>query len=162
VKVKDGRSVADDPHAPRQVTSEHRKLDVFLGRWRVSGTTGLSAPAETRLSGEDSYEWLPGGFFMANRWHHHLDTGQELVGTGVLGHLPEAPMFFAQSFDSLGHERRYDLSVEGRVWSYLGPWERATLEFADDGQSFTARWEMSRDGEGWTRLCDLKLTKLGA
>jgi hypothetical protein len=151
----------DDAHAPRQVRPEHRLLDVFVGQWRVSGTSAPGGPG-SEVAGGESYEWLPGGFFLMNRWQRDFGAGNEHVGTGILGHLPEAPLFFAQSFDNLGYERRYDVSVEGRVWSYVGPWERARIEFAEDHQSFTARWELSKDGESWSPLCDLKMTKLGA
>jgi hypothetical protein len=44
---------------------EHKRLDVFIGKWMNEGQTiaGASAPAVKILT-SDVYEWMPGGFFV--------------------------------------------------------------------------------------------------
>ena len=48
---------------------EHKRLEVFLGKWTGAGKSLASpyGPAGP-VSSTDTYEWLPGGFFMAHHW----------------------------------------------------------------------------------------------
>jgi hypothetical protein len=151
-----------EPHARHTVNAQHRLLGTFIGRWHVTGQNAPSTPggAAATVSGEESYEWLPGSFFVMNRWDRLFSDGNEHVGTGFLGSRGGAG-FFSQSFDNLGYERRYEVTAEGRVWSFTGQFERARYEFSEDGDGFTARWELSRDGKDWQPLCDLRATRIG-
>ena len=56
-------------------TAAHRRLKVFIGDWHAEGTSygdGQDA-ADPRAAGvpwtsDESYEWLPGSFFVLHRW----------------------------------------------------------------------------------------------
>lgn len=56
-------------------TAAHRRLEVFIGGWHAEGTSydeGQDA-ADPRAPGvpwtsDESYEWLPGKFFVLHRW----------------------------------------------------------------------------------------------
>jgi hypothetical protein len=52
----------------------HRRLDVFIGRWHAEGTSygegqRADAPRASAVpwTSDESYEWLPGGFFVLHR-----------------------------------------------------------------------------------------------
>jgi len=158
--ASDSHRKTSDPHAPRARESEHEQLDVFVGAWRISGRNAAAAPSAdgSPVTGEQAYEWLPGRFFLASRWHRRFSSGAH-VGTGILGFDPEAGALFAHHFDNLGYARKYRLTVRGRLWTLEGPWERATIAFGADGDSFTETWEISEDGARWRPLCELEATR---
>jgi hypothetical protein len=152
-----------DPHAARQRGAEHEPLKMFLGRWNVEGHNTASAPRDSRgeVTGEVSYELLHGGFYVICRWDRQFgNQSQRHVGVGVIGYDPEHREYFSNNVDNLGYERRYRLELSDRTWRFVGPFERAELEFSADGRAFTETWEISEDGSSWQPLCDLKATKL--
>ena len=149
-----------DPHASRARGPEHEQLEAFAGAWRVLGRNAPAAPFDdgAEVTGEQTYEWLPGRFFLASRWHRRALTGEH-VGTGILGFDPDAGSLLAHHFDNLGFARRYRLAVRGHVWTLSGPWERATIAFEPSGDRFTETWEIARDGARWRPLCELEVTR---
>jgi hypothetical protein len=148
----------EHPPAPTLAAGEdQRPLEVFVGTWRVNGQNhDPVAP----MTGEDSYEWLPGGFFLVNRWDRRIGNTQH-TGLGVMGYDPASGTYRDNAFDNLGYVRMYRLSVAGRVWTFTGPYERATYRFSDAGGTIAVQWERSRDGRHWTPLCDITLTRIG-
>lgn len=151
-----------DPHALRTLQPRHRHLDAFVGRWQVSGRNADSAPSapNSPISGENVFERVPGGFYLLSRFNHQNDSGAH-AGVGVMG-LDESDAFFVHNFDNLGYERRYSLELIDGVWHFKGRFERARLVFGQDGQSFEERWELSKDGERFELLCEMRSVKLGA
>lgn len=152
-----------DPHAPRELQELHRKLEAFIGRWSVSGRNADAAPLApgSPIRGESHFEWLPGQFFVVGRFRHDNAVGTH-AGASLMGVEEDGSALFAHNFDNLGYERRYRLSYEGGVWRFTGRFERALLVFGQDGRSYEERWELSKDGESFTPLCELHATKLGA
>jgi hypothetical protein len=151
----------EDPHATRAVGREQRRLEVFVGRWRVEGqNSGSPAAPYEDVTGEESYGWLPGGFFLVGRFDRQTASGEHR-GLSILGYDPDPREYFAQNFDNLGYPRRYHLEPRGNEWTFVGRFERATMRFADNGEAFTATWEMSKDGATWQPLCELRGIKLG-
>lgn len=156
-------SPSSDPHAPRTRGSEHELLAAFLGAWRVEGRNSPAVPggAGSPVTGEQAYEWLPGRFFLASRWHRRFAEGLH-AGTALLGFDPDAGGFFSHHYDNLGHARHYGVTVRGRVWRLAGPHERATIAFAADGASYTETWQLSEDGSTWRPRCELEATRVPA
>ena len=72
-------------------TASHRRLEVFIGNWHAEGTSygdGQDA-TDPRAAGvpwmsNESYEWLPGNFFVLHRWDaqmgEHEFKGAEIIG----------------------------------------------------------------------------------
>ncbi|WP_310410485.1 DUF1579 family protein, partial [Chamaesiphon sp. OTE_8_metabat_110] len=71
--------------------AEHQLLNIFVGKWHTEGLSYGSGQSyenpydsSVRWIGEESYEWLPGGFFLV----HHFDgqvgdspiNGMEFIG----------------------------------------------------------------------------------
>jgi hypothetical protein len=61
--------------------------------------------------------------------------------------------YFVHAFENHGFYRRYDMTVEGNVWTISGKAERARIEFSDGGKRQTIRWEW-RPKDAWLPLCD--------
>jgi hypothetical protein len=150
------RAPQSHPHARRTPSRDHAALAMFVGRWRVEGhnaATALNAPSGV-VTGEEIYEWLAGGFFVVGRWSRRFG-GDAHIGSSVLGHEPDSDAYFAHHYDNLGYAREYVVSVHDRVWTFTGRYERATIEFSRDGESFHEVWERSNDGVTWQPLCEL-------
>ena len=65
---------------------EHRRLESFIGRWNTEGTIRVNpgSPA-VRFHAVDTYEWVPGGFFVLHRWDAHMPEGRT-QGVEILGY----------------------------------------------------------------------------
>ncbi|HSU14348.1 DUF1579 family protein [Longimicrobium sp.] len=133
---------------------EHDALDAFAGSWRTEGALGegASGAAGTRVTGTESYEWLPGGWFMVNRWDREMG-GSRHTGIGVVGIDPDAGALVTRAFDNLGFARVYATQVRGGVMTLTGERERGTVTARGGGLEI--HWERTEDGETWLPLCDL-------
>ena len=151
-------TTANQTSAPERPGPEARQLEVFIGKWKVAGHNHTAQGPDVPVHGEETYEWLPGGFFVCGRWAHYFGEGGH-EGLSVLGFDQDRRELFVHNVDNLGFARIYPLTVRDRTWTYDGTRERATQEFTRDGKSFAIHWE-KRQGSIWTPLCDLKATRV--
>jgi len=131
------------------------ELDVvvpILGRWRIEGAN-TSSTAHAPVKGKEIYERMPGEFFIHSCWSHRFEDRRH-DGVSIFGYDPVDRSLYSRSFDNLGYARRYELSVEGRRWTYSGEAERATQDFGPDGKRFRIQWERLVDRK-WLSLCEL-------
>jgi hypothetical protein len=118
------------------------QLDRFIGRWKLTGR--LVGSAEDTISGESTYRWLPGGFFMEQRialdfMGMQIDS-QELVGydaatktypSTVYSNLSPQPLPYVWTVD--GDEVTISVSY--------GPLDATfTGRFSPDGNTFSGGW----------------------
>jgi hypothetical protein len=156
------RSVADDTaEASPNVGPAHRRLDVFTGTWSVEGQNFGAAPdaSNSKVSGEERYEWMPGNFFLVSHFDRQFTDGGRHTGMGVLKYDATIDAYSLHAFDNLGFARRYAVSVSGNQWKIAGDHERAEIDFSDDGRTMKAFWEIATDGSTWRPLCELTATK---
>jgi hypothetical protein len=140
--------------------ASHRRLDVFVGHWHAEGTSYADGQRadDPRASGvpwisDESYEWLPGGFFVLHRWNAR--AGEHIFqGTEIIGYDPDAGGYFTRFFDNAGNHPEYQVSVNGDVWTFNEPQTRATVTVGGDGNSMTFKWESRQGDGGWLPLCD--------
>ncbi|HEY8794313.1 MAG TPA: DUF1579 family protein [Gemmatimonadaceae bacterium] len=145
---------------PPQRSAAHRQLDVFVGSWRARGESfgegqqvdnPRASPAV--WTSEESYEWLPGGFFMLHKWDARVGT-HGFRGIEIIGHDAAAGGYFTRMFDNAGNHPEYVATVSGNVWTFSEPSTRATVSVSADGNRMDLRWEW-RQGDGeWLPLCD--------
>jgi hypothetical protein len=80
---------------------ELQRLGALVGRWRSEGHI-VGDPA-VPITGTDSYEWLPGGFFLL----HHVDVmigDQQVQALELIGeHDPAIDSYTARAYDNLGN-----------------------------------------------------------
>jgi hypothetical protein len=156
------RVSSDTTDQTPEILPEHRHMNVFIGTWRVTGENGEGAGkfANTKVTGEETYEWMTGGFFVVNHWDRQFKGGGRHTGTGYIGYDAMADQYSVHAFDNLGFMRAYEATPYGNRWTYAGKKERAEITFSDDGSTMTVRWEVTPDGSKWIPLCDLTGTKM--
>ncbi len=141
-----------DPHARRTPDQHDQELAPILGTWQITG-----ADETTAIVGEETFERMPGGFFVHGRFDRMID-GDAHDGVIVLGYDRDRGAFVSHHFDNLGYAREYVITIEGARWTFHGRYERATYDF--DGAHFAATWEQSKDGRTWQPLCKLRGTRV--
>ncbi len=139
---------------PKTPAPELQSLTGFVGSWKIEGKNFPAAPEEPEapVYGEDTYEWLPGNFYMVNQWQHLFKEGGH-IGISILGYDEIERKLFTRGFDNLGFERKYFLLFENKTMTFIGDKERATREVSSDGKSYVERWEIRSGTNEWVPLC---------
>ncbi len=129
-------------------------FDAFVGEW----TTEATHPAVpgTVVRGEAVFEWLEGERFLINRARNdHPDFPDSISVIGLVE--ARIAMYY---FDSRGVHRVYEMSLSEGVWKL---WrdapefsQRFTGTFAEDGNTITGLFKLSRDDSTWDD--DLEIT----
>ena len=150
---------ARDAEAPPKRGTKHDALAVFLGEWQAQGTSFGSANQDPNNPKRNGFPWKS---TLSVRWHtgqfylihdERAQSGGVFDTISVLGVDARTGRYFAQSFENHGFERRYALSVDGKVWTFSGATERATIEFSEDGRTQAISWEW-KPKDQWLALCD--------
>lgn len=139
---------------------ELKQLTVFIGKWNVEGKNLAGAPVgpDNTVTGDESYTWLPGDFFVMGKWNHQFPEGEH-IGTSIIEYDTLSHAFTTHNFDNLGYARQYKLDQNQNTWMFTAEKERATRIFGAGGNSFTEHWEILRDEADWQPLCVLNGTK---
>jgi hypothetical protein len=137
----------------------HERLEAFVGNWKIEGRNGEGAgrAANTRVTGHESYEWLPGRFFLVYRWDRQFGDTQH-TGIAIIAYDESRNAYTARFFDNLGYARIYDATVRDRVLTLTGAQERASISVS--GGIMMTHWERTSDGVHWRPLCDLTGTNV--
>jgi hypothetical protein len=141
-------------------SQEHDRLRVFLGQWHAEGVAYAPRGRVEKWVSDEIYEWLPGQFFMLQRWDAIAGTS-DFKGLGIINFDPATGAYMTRSYVNLGFIRDYVTRVEGNVWTFTGEKERARIEFTNDGNTQRVNWEWRPDGDLWVPLCDRVATKAG-
>ena len=143
-----------------QPTAAHRRLDIFVGKWRATGDSyadGQEADdplaSAVRWTSDETYEWLPGGFFLLHRFDA-MAGKRVFKGTEIIGFEEARGGYFSRFFDNAGNHPEYLITVQANVWTFSEPATRATVTESDDGQRMTFKWEWRNGGSNWLALCD--------
>jgi uncharacterized protein DUF1579 len=152
-----------------------QRLGALVGRWRSQGH--IVGDPSVPITGTDSYQWLPGGFFLV----HHVDVliGQQPVqALELIGEYdPASDSFTARAYDNLGNITIMGARVDEQgVWRFTGGADvapvaqpaaadtggavRSTLTVSPDRSDMTARWERSDDGVSWQPWMDMTFTRM--
>lgn len=139
---------------------EHRRLDVFVGTWNTKGRTRASGSEPAiEIVGTDSYEWLPGGFFLIHRVDVHMGS-EKVDALEIIGYDVASQSYPTRFFDSQGNTGTYEASVRDGIWTFATDSTRATVTVGSDGHSMTIHWErVAGDDQAWVPWMDLELTR---
>ena len=153
IKLKSqGQSIAPSP--------EIQRLHLFVGKWKTEGETHASADAPAvKVAFMDTYEWMPGKFFLVHRADGQI--GNEQLNTlEFIGYDPSSQTYTCHSFDSHGNADLFQANLRDHTWTIEGKSARFTGVFACTGNTLTGQWEQSSDGLNWLPWMDVKLTKV--
>jgi len=106
IKMKPMQQTAEIWIDQKKATLQH--LNMFTGKWEVSGRNSKHAPSSlgSSIEGEEHYEWMPGKYFLINKWKHGFAEGNH-SGISILGFDEKTAELYCHSFDNGGFERRY-------------------------------------------------------
>jgi Protein of unknown function (DUF1579) len=147
-------------------SAEHQLLNIFVGKWHLEGLSyGLGQSKENpydspvRWSAEETYDWLPGGFFLVNNFNAKIGDAA-INGMEIISYDAASQSYPSQLFDSYGRILSGQRSFRDGVWSScIGTEYRTTYVFRNDGKNMATHWEWF-SGEDWFVLADLEGTKL--
>jgi hypothetical protein len=158
----------NDTQIPQQFPkpgSEHRLLDVFIGRWINEGYTTASADAPSvKILTSDVYEWAPGGFFVLHTAYGRI--GNFDVGAiEIISYDAATKKYRSDLFDAQGQISTHELTVQDGVWTWVGgTWageqHRATAVFSDQGKTQTAHHERLDEQGNWVPSMEVTLTRV--
>jgi hypothetical protein len=138
----------------------HDALELFVGEWRAEGTAygdphqSIADPRANARPWKSTHSarWHSGHFFLVQDEKAH--AGADPLDTlSVMGVDARTGRLFARCFENHGHERRYDVRVDGRRWTFDGATERALIDFSADGRTQRIVWEW-KPRERWLPLCE--------
>ena len=140
-------------------TFEYEQLNKFVGIWNTAGKIPASdTTPEIKIYGTDTYEWLPGEFFLL----HKVDVfvGEDKNETiEIIGFDKQNNLYTMQHYDNKGNSGFMTAHCSDGVWTFLGENLRFTGGFKKHDKEFSGAWEQSSDGKNWTHFMDIKLTK---
>jgi hypothetical protein len=144
-----------------------RRLDAFVGSWTTVGTAQASplGPAG-RLSTIETFEWLPGGFFLVHRWEGQQGN-TDVNGLEVLGFDARNKVFTSRFFDHAGLTGTLRAHPQGNAWTWAGDADiggklvkqRCTTILVNP-DTFTTRCEYSADGFKWLAWLESRSTRV--
>lgn len=76
-----------------------KRLDVLVGKWKITGRTEGSE--EDNITGDVTYEWLPGGFFLLQTGNLNFNGMVDVKGYELFGYDEETDSFKSWSFSNL-------------------------------------------------------------
>jgi hypothetical protein len=136
----------------------YRLLDKFSGRWITSGNMKpVDGGPELKIEGTDTYNWLPGGFFMQHLVDVMIGDEPKQV-TEIIGFDPSQNTYFMHFYDHQGDSGSMTASEHHGIWIFASESMRFTGAFNDDESVISGIWEYVERGE-WAFLMDIKLTK---
>jgi len=141
-------------------SAEHKRLDVFIGKWINEGYT-VEAPGapSVKITTSDVYEWMPGGFFVLHTAYGrigHMDVG----GTEILGYDHSTGKYFTRFYDSRGNIQDAELTVDGDTWTWKGEATGCTVVFTEHGKIQTAHHVRLNENHTWAPAMEVALTKV--
>jgi len=149
-----------------QPTSQHKKLEAFVGTWNDEAQVKPSpfGPGG-KMSISETCDWFTGGFSVvcnakATGW---LDDLKTLV---VLTYDGEEKVYRLYEFNSVGQSNAAKGTVDGDTWTFKGESRvngklirtRSTIRVTSPDAA-TMKSEMSVEGGPWTLLMELKGTR---
>jgi hypothetical protein len=124
-----------------------KRLESLLGTWNMTGHT-LNAD-EDNITGWNTFEWLPGGFFMKSSGELTF-MGTKLWSMEIIGYDPARQTFASKVYSSLsGDMLDYGWDVQGNIVTHWDKTSIFTGTLSDDGSTLIGGWR-PKDGEDIT------------
>lgn len=124
-----------------------KRLEPLIGTWELSGRT-LDSSFDN-LKGRTTFEWLPGGFFLQQRFEMDF-AGLKIHSLELIAYDPSTDTFASNVYSNLfGQPIPYRWDVRGKVVRIeLEGLARFEGSRHDDGDSFSGGWRPLPGKEG--------------
>jgi hypothetical protein len=119
-----------------------KRLDRYVGTWTLEGH--LVGSTENNIKGQTTFRWLPGGFFLEQRFEMDF-MGLLIESVELIGYDPETGTFPSTVYSNLSPmplPYRWEVHDDGvKITVSYGPLD-STFQgaFSADGQSFSGGW----------------------
>lgn len=135
-----------------------KRLDAFTGTWKTEGKIIATdkSPAIS-IEGSDTYEWLPGGWFLLHRVDVRMGE-QQIDSIEIIGYDPSTGKYPMHYFGYQGSKGVMYAALNDNIWTFTGETERFTGSFNESGDVLSGKWERL-DDDNWVGWMDIKLTK---
>ena len=123
-----------------------KRLDKLVGSWTIKGRTLDSN--EDNISGRTTFEWLPGGFFLLQRFEMNF-AGFEIQSLELIGYDPSTEAFSSLVYSNLApFALPYQWDLQDSVLKIST--EASTFEgtFNEEGDIFSGGWRPDPGKEG--------------
>jgi hypothetical protein len=138
--------------------SEHRRLEVLVGRWKTEGQT---RGEPLRIDATDTYEWLPGGYGLLHTVEARVGE-QSVEGAEIIGWDPARGAYSTLYFGSDGPNAYEAELVEqsgALVWRMRSERDRFEGKFNEAHSVITGHWEQLDDDSQWRPWMEITLTR---
>jgi hypothetical protein len=132
--------MSETPEFP-QPNSALRRLDRFVGRWSMEGN--LVGSDEKNITGETTFNWVAGGFFLEQRVRIDF-MGLQIDAVELIGYDPETDTFPSTVYSNFSPE-----PLPYR-WEVEGDSVKISVSYGQLDATFTGSWR--EDGTfsgGW-------------
>lgn len=141
-------------------TEAYGYLNRFAGTWHTKGYQRDGDEREgTPIAGTDTYEWLPGGFFLLHKAEIRIGDAASHTHE-IIGYDAEHGHFTLHYFNNKGESGYMAATMlDSGHWLFQGDELRFRGGFDSSGNLFSGIWERSDDGRHWTPFIDISLTR---
>jgi Protein of unknown function (DUF1579) len=145
---------------PAQPDPALERLDRLVGTWTINGRT-LDAE-EDNISGQTTFEWLPGGFFLQQRIELNFG-GFEIQSLELIGYDPSTGAFSSLVYSNVwGTPVPYRWDLQGDTLTIEMEVAKFRGTFSEDGKSFSGGWRPNEGMEGPGNVAyDARGTRVG-
>lgn len=120
-----------------------KRLEVLIGTSDLKGRTLDSD--EDNISGWNTFEWLPGGFFMKSTGEINF-KGALIQSLEIIGYDPESRTFPSSVYSNVdGKVLPYDWNIEGNTVTHSDKTSVYTGTISEDGQTLSGGWRPKQD-----------------
>ena len=148
---------------PAEQNPALKELAVLAGDWdmELSNASFLPDPSAI-VMGKLSVEWRGWGAFLG--LYMGSQPGDVPDATWLVGRDESLPDYVVLYYDNRQVSRVYGMSFADRTWkmwrSAPGFSQRFEGRLSADGDTITAHWEKSSDGENWEHDFDVRYSRL--
>jgi hypothetical protein len=104
----------------------------------------------------ETYEWLPGEFFLVHRFEGHVGDGAAGC-IEIIGYDAQSQSYRTHTFYNNGLANEWRSHERDGTWTLAGDWHmqgkpvkvRCTTAFSDAGHTMRSTWQQSSDGSSW-------------
>lgn len=120
-----------------------KTLNILVGTWKVSDPTGKGG-----VSGQETYEWMEGGFFLMHRFDFE-HNGRNVKGIEIIGHehsfgADPGAEIRSRVYDTAGNTPEYVYEVDKDTLTIWGGQKGSPAyfkgKFSDDGNTCSGGW----------------------
>jgi hypothetical protein len=123
-----------------------KRLDKLVGSWTMKGRTLDSE--DDNISGRTAFEWLPGGFFLLQRFEMNF-AGFEIQSLELIGYDPETKAFSSLVYSNLApFALPYQWDLQDDVLRISTEASKCEGTFSEDDNTFSGGWRPIPGMEG--------------